>query len=84
MFSRILIPMFGNEAPEIPERGDGSVPFRLLYPVPEVAQLLGGITERQVWKYIESGELKSRKVGRRRLVHRKDLEAFANECEPAA
>ena len=74
--------MFGNAKNEIPESGDASLPFRLLYPVPEVAQLLGGITERQVWKYIESGELKSRKVGRRRLVHRDDVQAFATA--PAA
>lgn len=74
--------MFGNESQEIPEDGDVAVPFRLLYPVPEVAQLLGGITERQVWKYIESGELPSRKVGRRRLVHRNAVHAFA-EGRPA-
>lgn len=75
--------MFGNAEPQIPENGDASVPFRLLYPVPEVAQLLGGITERQVWKYIESGELKSKKLGRRRVVHRDVVFAFAEEL-PAA
>ncbi|MFD6770636.1 helix-turn-helix domain-containing protein [Micromonospora chalcea] len=68
--------MFGNDEQEIPEFGDASVPSRLLYPLPEVAALLGGITERQVARYIASGELKSRKLGRRRLVHRDDISDF--------
>lgn len=74
--------MFGNETQKVPESGEDKIPFRLLYPVPEVAQLLGGISERQVWRYIDSGELKSQRVGRRRLVHRDDLVAFA--ASPAA
>ncbi|MEV4521429.1 helix-turn-helix domain-containing protein [Micromonospora tulbaghiae] len=68
--------MFGNDEQEIPENGDTSVPSRLLYPLPEVAELLGGITERQVHRYIARGELKSRKLGRRRLVHRDDIQEF--------
>lgn len=68
--------MFGNDEHEIPEIGETSVPSRLLYPLPEVAALLGGITERQVHRYIASGELKSRKLGRRRLVHRDDINEF--------
>lgn len=69
--------MFGNAEHKIPENGETAPPFRLLYSVPEVAILLGGITERQVWKYIESKQLKSRKLGKRRLVHRDHLMAFA-------
>lgn len=68
--------MFGNEEPQIPENGDASVPSRLLYPIDEVAVLLGGITERQVARYIASKQLKSRKLGRRRLVHRDDIADF--------
>ncbi|WP_346536994.1 helix-turn-helix domain-containing protein [Micromonospora sp. DPT] len=71
--------MFGNEEPEIPGNGDAAPPFRLLYPVPEVAQLLGGITERQVWKYIESKQLESRKLGKRRLVHRDAIAEFIEQ-----
>lgn len=70
--------MFGNEEPQIPESGDVSPPSRLLYPIPEVAVLLG-ITERQVGRYIERKELRSRKLGRRRLVHRDDIDAFIRE-----
>lgn len=71
--------MFGNTQHQIPEIGDPSVPSRLLYPLPEVAELLGGITERQVHRYIASGELKSRKLGRRRLVHRDDIAEFIRD-----
>lgn len=70
--------MFGNEKPQIPESGDVTVPSRLLYPIPEVAVLLG-ITERQVGRYIERKELRSRKLGRRRLVHRDDIAEFIRE-----
>jgi excisionase family DNA binding protein len=42
-------------------------PNRLLYPVPEVAILLG-VEQRLIWKYIETGDLRSVKLGRRRLV----------------
>ncbi|MFG3639122.1 helix-turn-helix domain-containing protein [Micromonospora sp. NPDC047762] len=72
--------MFGNETPEIPEGGDVTPPFRLLYPVPEVAILLG-ISRKQVDRYIKSGALRSRKVGRRRLVHRDWINAFAEADE---
>lgn len=71
--------MFGNDEPQIPESGDAPVPSRLLYPIPEVAVLLGGITERQVARYIASGDLRSRKLGRRRLVHRDDIAAFIEQ-----
>ncbi|WFE45341.1 helix-turn-helix domain-containing protein [Verrucosispora sp. WMMD1129] len=75
--------MFGNEDPQIPENGESSIPYRLLYPVPEVAQLLS-LSEREVWRLIDTGQLKSRKVGRRRLVHRDHLAAFASASgEPA-
>ncbi|MCX5119249.1 helix-turn-helix domain-containing protein [Micromonospora sp. NBC_00362] len=70
--------MFGNETPEIPESGDVTPPSRLLYPVSEVAVLLG-ISEKQVGRYIERKELRSRKLGRRRLVHRDDIDAFIRD-----
>ncbi|MEU7677907.1 helix-turn-helix domain-containing protein [Micromonospora taraxaci] len=70
--------MFGNANLEIPESGDVTPPSRLLYPVSEVAVLLG-ISEKQVGRYIERKELRSRKLGRRRLVHRDDIEAFIRD-----
>lgn len=49
---------------------------RRAYAVPEVAELLGGVTERFVWHLIEDGSLPSIKIGRRRLVPAEDLDAY--------
>lgn len=53
-----------------------SVPQREAYPIPEVAVLLGGASERWVWALVERGDLPSFKVGGRRLVRRADLLAY--------
>ena len=55
---------------------DGGIPRRAAYPVPEVAVLLGGVTERYVWTLLSRNELTSVKVGGRRLVPASDLDAF--------
>lgn len=53
-----------------------SIPQRDAYPVPEVAELLGGVSPRYVWTLIDTGELPSFKTGGRRLVAREDLDAY--------
>jgi uncharacterized membrane protein YgcG len=52
------------------------IPNRLVHPVPEVAVLLGGVTERYVWTLISTGALQSMTLGRRRVVAREDIDAF--------
>lgn len=47
---------------------DEKTGLRVLYSVPEVAVALGGITPRHVGNLISKGELRSVKIGRRRLV----------------
>lgn len=64
------------------EDPDASTPTRKLYPVPEVAKQLGGITERMVWTLIARGDLKSVRVGSRRLVTAEALDAFVKELVP--
>lgn len=54
----------------------GTIPHRDVHDVPEVAVLLGGISERYVWRLIADGELISFTVGRRRMVARTDLDAY--------
>ena len=54
----------------------GIIPHRDAYPVPEVAVLLGNVSERYVWQLIGTGALMSFKSGRLRLVARKDLDAY--------
>jgi excisionase family DNA binding protein len=50
--------------------------FRLLLSVKESAAALG-LSCRTVQNLISSKELPVRRIGRRVLIHRKDLEAFA-------
>ncbi len=54
------------------------VPGQLLYGVIQAARVLG-ISERACWTYIRRGELKSRRLGARRLVPRRELERFAQQ-----
>ena len=42
-------------------------------------RLLGGISRTSHYQLMDSGQLPSRKVGRRRLLSRQALEVFANE-----
>lgn len=60
---------------------NGSVTQRAAYQVPEVAILLGGVTERYVWRLISSGELQSFKVGRLRMVSREQIDTFISALE---
>lgn len=53
-----------------------AVPGQLLFCIPQAAKQLG-ISPRLCWSYVLTGELPSRLVARRRLIHRKELEAFA-------
>lgn len=47
-----------------------------MYPVPEVAQLLGGVTPRYVWSLIDAGQIRSVKLGRRRFIPHDALAEF--------
>jgi len=52
------------------------VPDQLLYSVAQAAAVLG-IGGRLCWQFVLSGQLPSRLLGRRRLIHRSELERFA-------
>lgn len=73
--------MFGNAKGDSPD--SGNTPQRLLYSVPEVAQLLGGVTDRYVWQLIRMGALPAKLLGRRRLVAADDLTAFIDSLNDA-
>ena len=49
---------------------------QILYSVPQAAQVLG-VGGRFCWSLVLSGQLESRVLGKRRLIHRKELERFA-------
>jgi excisionase family DNA binding protein len=54
----------------------GPVADQILYPVPQGSSVLG-ISERLLWTFIQRGEIKTRRIGTRVLIHRKELEKFA-------
>ncbi len=56
---------------------------RLAYPIPESAHLLG-ISPRSVYRLIETGELRSVTLGRRRLVPAQELDRLVRAPECAA
>lgn len=70
----------------IPEQRetDGPTSGRLLYSMPEAAQLLGGITERKLWSMVAEGEIKSVKLGRRRMISATALAEYVHGLEAAA
>lgn len=65
-------------APPVPPDGPPPVP-RLALSVSESAQAVG-ISEREVWRRIASGELPVVRIGRRTLVHVAALDAFLAAC----
>ncbi len=64
--------------------GGKVLPERELYPVPEIAHLLGGITELKVWQLLAAGEIGSVKIGSRRLVPRAELDKYLARLAAAA
>jgi excisionase family DNA binding protein len=52
--------------------------IKFLYSVKDTAGSLG-ISQRAIWEYIRRGELPIRKIGRRVLIHRREIEKFANK-----
>lgn len=70
--------MLGSTDKNSGEDGSG-IPDRAAYPVPEVAVLLGGVGVRYVWSLIATGELRSFKSGRLRMVARKDLDDYIDQ-----
>jgi excisionase family DNA binding protein len=50
--------------------------IKFLYTIPQAAESLG-ICRRMVTFYIARGDLKTVRLGRRRMVHRDALEKFA-------
>ena len=56
-------------------------PFRLLFNQKQSAHALG-ISLRTLQNLISSRQIMTRRIGRRVLIHRKDLEVFARRDHP--
>lgn len=61
-----------------PQQGRDKSPVRdqILYSVGQAAHILG-ISPRLLWSFVASNQLKTRRVGTRVLIHRRELEKFA-------
>ena len=51
-------------------------PGQLLYSVPQAARVLG-LSPRLVWAFVAGNRLRTRRIGTRVLIHRRELEKFA-------
>lgn len=60
---------------------------RLLHPIPEAADVLGGMSRSTLYERIAEGDIKSVKVGRRTYIAHDELVRYVRsltEPEPAA
>lgn len=76
----MLLCMRAEKDPRVPVQTE---PPRFVS-VDEAGRLLGGITRREVYKRLAAGDLKSVKLGRRRLVTVASLDAYAQQLEQQA
>lgn len=69
--------MFESEASNAFKFESGDLEPSLFIPIREAARLLGGITEREIYFRMAAGDLLGVKQGRRRMIERKSLTAYA-------
>ncbi len=55
-------------------------PERILYPINEARRLLGGVCRATLYKLIDDGELRTVRLGRRRLVPADEINRLAQEA----
>jgi len=56
---------------------------RLAYSIADARYALGGISQPQIYKHINSGELRTYTIGRRRFVSEEALKEFVSRRESA-
>ena len=55
----------------------------LLYSIPQAQFLTGGISRTEIYALMDSGRLRTVRIGRRRLIVRSSLDEFVAELETA-
>lgn len=63
----------GRERPSVPKE---PVTGQLLYSIEQAARVLG-ISARLLWAFVQRGQVRTRRIGARVLLHRRELEKFA-------
>ena len=68
-----------------------AAPRRLIYPIPEARQLLGGIGHTKFYDEVKAGRIRLVKIGKRSFVSYTELKRIAgvapnalNQADPAA
>jgi excisionase family DNA binding protein len=56
---------------------DSARPLQSNFSIPETARDLG-ISERQIWKLLAAEEIRSFKIGKRRLIPRTEIQRFVD------
>jgi excisionase family DNA binding protein len=67
-----------SNKPKVPPREKAPVEGQLLFSIPQAARVLA-LSQRLVWEFVRRGALPTRVFGRRRLIHRRELEKFAHK-----
>lgn len=55
---------------------------RLLHPIPEAADVLGGMSRSALYEKIAAGEIAAVKVGRRTYIAHDELERYVRDLTP--
>lgn len=86
MGRRMVLPMHGDTDRNIPtdgETGEPEVPIRLLN-LADAALSLGKITERELRKRLDAGDLGCVYIGRRRLVPLEEIDRYIERLRAQA
>ncbi len=77
-------PAAAEKAPIADEPGGPALPERLLYPLSEVRQRLGGISRTTLYSLLGSGDLVPVKIGSRSFIPAATLDAFVERLTQTA
>ena len=68
----------------MPHDHSPNIPDRVLYPVNEAREKLGGISRTMFYDLVRNGFIGIIKVGRRTFVHADEIEAFVDRMSSVA
>ena len=70
-----------SESPRCIERQPLNIPQRLLHPIPEARQMLGGIGHTKFYALVKAGRIKLTKIGGRSFVTPSELQRCVEEAQ---
>lgn len=70
-----------SESPRDVERPPLNTPQRLLHPIPEARQILGGIGHTKFYSLVKAGSIKLTRIGGRSFVTPSELQRCVDEAQ---